>query len=186
MFGFSAFAQLAFSNLPDGKGVNYSGVGVYSYSGKNIVTNTNRILSANNGNYAYVGQQAQIQHGTVLNGSYGNYSYVGINALNNKNSLISANSGTYSYTGQSADKFLGKVLITQNGTYSYAGQSVAIQKSNIITASNGTYTIAGINADIGIFLGGWEIEFNKTDTWTAQSVAESIWTDEIPPSTTWN
>jgi hypothetical protein len=104
----------------------------------------------------------------------------------NKKGLIYAGYGAYNYSGQSASNLLGRVLFTQNGTYSYSGQQATLLKNNIIEANQGAYTVTGFNADIGIFLGDWELETNAINTWSTATTTAANWITEVSPPITWN
>jgi hypothetical protein len=104
----------------------------------------------------------------------------------NKKGLIYAGYGVYNYSGQPASKFLGRVLFTQNGAYNYSGQQANLLKNNIIEANQGAYTVTGFNADIGIFLGDWELETNAINTWSTATTTAANWITEVSPPITWN
>ena len=104
----------------------------------------------------------------------------------NKKGLMYAGYGVYNYSGQSASKFLGRVLFTQNGIYSYSGQQAILLKHNLIEAGQGAYTVTAFNADIGIFLGGWERETNAINTWSTETTTAANWITEVSPPITWN
>ena len=166
MFGFSSFTELPFCNFVDKRGVNYAAKGDYYLTGQNIIINVlNRILVADKGIYSYDGNTAYIQNNTVINSNYGTYSYVGIDALNNKNSLIDASSGNYSYSGVDSSSFLHKVILAENGVYSYDGQTSIMHHNTLLSSDCGTYSVTGVNADIGLYLGTWQLEYVPPIIW---------------------
>ena len=106
--------------------------------------------------------------------------------LVDNNRIQYANNGVYAYVGKSIENLHTRYLQATNGAYSYTGSNSDKYRNSKILGMSGTYAITGINSYSKVFIGDWEKEFNLPDTWTTQSVAESVWTDEIPPLTTWN
>lgn len=149
MFGFSAFAEVPFADLPatTPSGINYSltcAVGTYSVTGKTSNLLVARKLSANTGSYSTTGKAATFLLSHKLTGAAGAYSVTG-------------KAATFSLT-------TNYILPCLNGSYTLTGTDSYIQYYKGIWA---------LESDTS--LDAWSVEASTPNVWTIETPPPITW-----------
>jgi hypothetical protein len=156
-------------------------VGNYAYSGSTANLSSGFTLTAQTGNYPYVG--ADGQRDLALSIGTGAFAYTGVSATITKGRVLTATAGSYAYAGNVAGLFYENLtgnytLACLGGDYAYTGMSANLYKSNVLQATVGAYAYTGRNATlrkVGLYDDPWNRVPTSSDIWTPVNPGDATW-----------
>jgi hypothetical protein len=149
MFGNSAFAEVAFTDLTVGAAYSLTcSAGSYALTGNNATFTTNKNLNGVAGNYALTGNNATFTDDKKLSGATGSYALTGVNASFKINRNLTADAGAYGFTGSPILVVDGHKMIATSGTYNLTGYDASFTLDKAFSLGAGTYTFVGKDATL--------------------------------------
>ena len=149
MFGNSAFAEVAFTDLTVGAAYSLTcSAGSYALTGNNATFTTNKNLNGVAGNYALTGNNATFTDDKKLSGATGSYALTGVNASFKINRNLTADAGAYGFTGSPILVVDGHKMIATSGMYNLTGYDASFTLVKAFSLGAGTYTFVGKDATL--------------------------------------
>lgn len=122
--------------------------GNYNYIGQQLLVTKSKLISADQGSYILTGSQVGINVGRSLTATSGLYSVSGNSVSILVNRLLSGSTGLYSTSGLQSTLLRSKVLTVISGEYSYSGIQVGINKNKVLSTLPGSYQYNGNSVDL--------------------------------------
>ena len=135
--------------------------GIYSILGSEGVADFE--MSAAQGSYGIVGQDAALLKTHILVAEQGSYAVSGqdaIFAIGSPARTLTAEQGTYLLSGQDAGTYVGRGFTAEHGFYALLGQAAnlvyGVANSYTLVAESGTHTVGG--HDAALTFGGYVLQ----------------------------